>query len=148
MILISELEIDDLTQKVSRGGLFNSRQALQSWQTGDQCQIHSQQSDWHDFFVTAFAMLAYIRSNLWEWSDFLTISNTDLASCWALSSVSLNIIFRFLTYCRPDRIICTLKIAESAVFFQTCNTLSKSNCSNVNFFLYRKTIFKHLSASG
>ena len=45
MILISEVVVDDLTQKVSRGGLFNSRQALQSWQTGDQCQIHSQQSD-------------------------------------------------------------------------------------------------------
>ena len=45
---------DEIAQQgVDReGALFNSRQALQSWwQTGDECQIHSQQSDWQDFFV-------------------------------------------------------------------------------------------------
>ena len=39
------------TERRCRGALFNSRQALQSSQTGrlntDQCRIHSLQPDWH-----------------------------------------------------------------------------------------------------
>ena len=64
---------DEIAQQgVDReGALFNSRQALQSWwQTGDECQIHSQQSDWQDFFVMLCCIVVQISC------DFLTIGSS------------------------------------------------------------------------